>query len=268
MLKLQKGKYFGIQNQATYLSNLVITDTEYTHDKVDWHYHQNPYFTFILDGNIAEISKKNSHECNPGTLLFHHSQDAHYNVKHPGYAHGFHIEAEEGFFKEYNLSINHIEGSLKLDNPVLRSLFRLMYVETKLNDPIKELAIKASLFKVFGILTGDREHSSVSAPLWVKKIREALHDTEATNLSWEGLSAIANVHPVHLSRDFPKYFHTNVGDYIRRIRIDKAVGLLHENKLSVTNISYQCGFADQSHFIRCFKSATGVTPTAYKKIIA
>ena len=91
MLQLQKGKYFGVQNQVVHLPNLVITDTEYTHDKVDWHCHQNPYFTFIIEGNIAEINKKERFECDPGTLLFHHRQDEHYNIKHPGYTRGFHI---------------------------------------------------------------------------------------------------------------------------------------------------------------------------------
>jgi AraC-like DNA-binding protein len=56
-------------------------------------------------------------------------------------------------------------------------------------------------------------------------------------------------HPVHLSREFPKYFDTTLGDYIRATKVQRAVALLPNPGLSLTDISLECGFADQSHFI-------------------
>jgi AraC family transcriptional regulator len=75
------------------------------------------------------------------------------------------------------------------------------------------------------------------------------------------------VHPVHLSRCFPKYFNTTVGDYLKKLRIEQAAGFLTKADVSLTQVSYECGFADQSHFIRSFKQAVGVTPLQYRKII-
>ncbi|WP_184542457.1 helix-turn-helix transcriptional regulator [Mucilaginibacter sp. FT3.2] len=267
MLQLQKGKYFGIQNKAIHLDNIVITDTEYTHDRVDWHTHQNPYFTFLLTGNMRETNKKESYECNAGTLLFHNWQDAHCNIKHPGHTRGFHIELEKDFFDQYQLPLSQMEGSLKLDSPVFKLLFRRMYMETKYAGDIELLAIRESLFKVFGLLTNDNYRETATQPAWVKKIKEALNDADATTLSWDALAAIAQVHPVHLSRGFPKYFNTTVGDYLKKLRIEQAAGFLSKADVSLTHIGYECGFADQSHFIRSFKQATGVTPLQYRKII-
>ncbi|HEY9197362.1 MAG TPA: AraC family transcriptional regulator, partial [Mucilaginibacter sp.] len=130
MLQLQKGKYFGIQNKVIHLDHLIITDTEYTHDRVDWHTHQNPYFTFLLTGNMLETNKKESYECRAGTLLFHNWQDAHCNVKRPVYTRGFHIELEKDFFDRFQIPLSQAEGSLKLDDPALKLLFRQMYAET------------------------------------------------------------------------------------------------------------------------------------------
>lgn len=36
-----------------------------------------------------------------------------------------------------------------------------------------------------------------------------------------------------------------------------------KKEASLTSIAYECGYFDQSHFIRDFKSFTGITPSAY-----
>ena len=57
----------------------------------------------------------------------------------------------------------------------------------------------------------------------------------------------------------------NFGDYIRKLRIDKATGLMESTDYSLTEIAYLTGFSDQSHFTRIFKQHTGMVPSAYKK---
>jgi AraC family transcriptional regulator len=75
------------------------------------------------------------------------------------------------------------------------------------------------------------------------------------------------VHPVHLSREFPKHFHTNLGDYLRLIKVQRAMTLLSERERLLTDIAFECGFADQSHFIRSFKNYYGVTPLEYRRLM-
>jgi AraC family transcriptional regulator len=58
------------------------------------------------------------------------------------------------------------------------------------------------------------------------------------------------------------------GPYIRNLRIEKSIQLLIAKKLTLSEIAYECGFADQSHFIRCFKDAMGMTPLTYRNLIA
>lgn len=268
MLQLQKGKYFGVENKVTILDSLVITDTEYTHDWVDWHTHQNPYFTFLLAGSMQETNKKHTYECSAGTLLFHNWQDAHCNVKHPVYTRGFHIELEHRFFEHYQLQLNKMEGSMMLDNPMFKLLFRKMYMQTRFTAAVENLAISESLFKVFGLLQNTDRQETAKQPKWVNKIKEVLHEHDSTLLSWDMLASIAEVHPVHLSRQFPKYFNTTVGDYLKKLRIEQAVNLLTHTQIPLIQLAYQCGFADQSHFIRSFKNDIGVTPLQYRKITA
>lgn len=48
-------------------------------------------------------------------------------------------------------------------------------------------------------------------------------------------------------------------------RINQAVSLLKEQKLTLTAIAQQCGFYDQAHFIHDFREICNVTPQQYQK---
>jgi len=101
-------------------------------------------------------------------------------------------------------------------------------------------------------------------PGWVRKVKEILHDADTTGFTLLQLARETGIHPVHLSKEFPKYFHAGFGEYIRNMKVERAVTLLVSSELSLSAIAYECGFADQSHFIRCFKSSHSVTPLQYR----
>jgi AraC-like DNA-binding protein len=104
-------------------------------------------------------------------------------------------------------------------------------------------------------------------PDWAKELRDLIQDQIDTNLSLtlKGLSETLQVHPAYLSREFSKYFdNLSFGDYIRKLRIEKAIQLLDSDH-SLTEIAYLTGFSDQSHFTRIFKKHTGKNPSDYRK---
>ena len=63
---------------------------------------------------------------------------------------------------------------------------------------------------------------------------------------------------------FSRYFHKMSGmtfsRYLNTIRIEKAIEMLKKESLTVTEISYRCGFDTIRHFNRVFKDITGITP--------
>lgn len=105
-------------------------------------------------------------------------------------------------------------------------------------------------------------------PVWAKELKEIIQDQIDTNLtlSLKEVSQSLNVHPTYLSREFSKYFNDlSFGDYIRKLRIEKAIQLLTESNHSLSEIAYLTGFSDQSHFNRIFKKYTGKNPSEYQK---
>jgi AraC-like DNA-binding protein len=53
--------------------------------------------------------------------------------------------------------------------------------------------------------------------------------------------------------------------WVRAFRLEQAKELLFNSSLSLAQIAYDCGFADQSHFTRAFAAATGTTPGAWRR---
>jgi AraC-like DNA-binding protein len=266
MNKLKTGEFYGTHYQKSAFENLIITDTEYTHSKVDWHYHENPYFTYLLQGKLFESNKKESYYLEPGNLLFHNWQDSHYNIKPPEFTRGFHIELNENWFSNFDIQITDFEGSINLQNPIIKNLMNHIFVETKINDQYSNLSIESNLIDIFNTIKESKKGNS-KKPIWVKQLKDLLIE-EKIDYSLKSLSSKLNIHPIHLSREFNRYFGTSLGNYIRLIKLNKAFHLLASKKFSMTEICYQCGFYDQSHFISNFKHIYNSTPTKFLKNIS
>lgn len=267
MIHLPKGQFYGQTTETIHLDGITLTDTAYTHDRVDWHYHENPYFTFILQGNLIEGNKRELYHCPAGTILFHNWQEPHYNIKPPGFTRGFHIELEPKWANHYAFDLARLQGNILVANPNTKLLLCQLFKESKLNDNASELSIQGLLLQTLTEMQQNEEIALKSPPPWVKKASELLHDQYTENISLTQLSQATGVHPVHLSRDFSRYFQCSFGTYLRKIKIARSLPLIANQQATLTHISFECGFADQSHFIRCFKEIMGISPLAYRRML-
>jgi hypothetical protein len=103
-------------------------------------------------------------------------------------------------------------------------------------------------------------------PGWVKELEEIIQDQVDFNLNLTEISKSLDINPSYLSREFSKHFdNLSFGEYIRKLRIEKAIGLIKLNTHSLTEVAYLTGFSDQSHFTRIFKQHTGKNPSTFKK---
>ncbi len=131
-------------------------------------------------------------------------------------------------------------------------------------DPIEGL-----LLQVFNKFMS-KELGKKKVPMWAVKLKETIQDQIDTNysLNLREISKAIDLNPDYLSREFSKYFDSlSFGEYIRKLRVDKAIELLHSGKHSQAEIAYLTGFSDQSHFIRIFKKHLGMTPITFKRLV-
>lgn len=105
-------------------------------------------------------------------------------------------------------------------------------------------------------------------PTWVKDLKEMIQDQVDAQFAFDfkKISNDLELNPSYLSREFSKYFDDlNFGEYVRKLRIEKAITLIQDSNYTLTEIAYRTGFSDQSHFTRIFKQFTGKNPSAYRK---
>jgi YesN/AraC family two-component response regulator len=265
MKALKQGSYFGVNKKKNQYKGLIIAETEYMAPiEVPWHYHENPYFTYFIKGYVLEVNKKTSYSCTPGTVVFHNHHEPHYNTEHSDY---FHAEVDHNWLERQQLSLGLFEGSAILDNCTHKDLFNRIYKEFLINDTASGIAIEGLMLQVFSLMQRNNKQEAHRLPVWVCKVKELIHSLSTEELSLQYLSDEIGIHPSYLSQLFPKYFGVNFGEYIRKERVHKATTLLRDKHLSCTEIAYDCGFSDQSHFIRCFKTINGMTPAQYRKVV-
>ena len=102
----------------------------------------------------------------------------------------------------------------------------------------------------------------------LKRISTALQQLLATpDISVNELAAIACLSKKQFERLFNAMVGANPKEYARITRFQKALSFLQHSPetMSQAQIAYQCGYADQSHFIREFKQFSGHTPLSLLK---
>ena len=90
------------------------------------------------------------------------------------------------------------------------------------------------------------------------------HFTE--NLTLENIATYAGFSKYHSERIFTDYAGSTFYQYLQQMRINYAQTLLSNPELSITDISYQAGFASSTAFTRAFKKSTGYPPSQFRML--
>lgn len=83
------------------------------------------------------------------------------------------------------------------------------------------------------------------------------------------LSEAACLSSKQFGRVFADYVGTTPKEFIRIVRMQRALFLLQQNPaVPFARLAYECGFSDQSHMIKEFKLFSGYTPAEYLAVCA
>jgi AraC-like DNA-binding protein len=98
-------------------------------------------------------------------------------------------------------------------------------------------------------------------------VRDYLREHETDPAPTEALSRFSGLTESHLIRAFHHEFGLPPHAYHLRLRLARACDLLAQ-RLPVSSVAYECGFADQSHLSRKFKETYGLTPASWANAVA
>lgn len=82
------------------------------------------------------------------------------------------------------------------------------------------------------------------------------------------LADLMNMSRSNLLRKVKKQTDLSVSQFIRLIRLQKGMELLEQTELTISEISYQVGFGNNSYFIKCFREHYGYSPGEARKRVS
>lgn len=98
----------------------------------------------------------------------------------------------------------------------------------------------------------------------MQKAIDYIRNNYATNLNMAVVSNYISMNYSLFSFTFKQYTGTNFVNYLKNIRVGEAKKLLTETDMKVNEISKAVGYEHEKHFMKTFKSITGLTPSQYR----
>jgi AraC family transcriptional regulator len=262
MLKLQKGEFLGTTDFYQATPEATISVTHYDCGDGDsnlMHYHEHPNFYFILNGGSIEKRTHVAQELQTGAFRFYRAGEYHQNVRCGEQAKSINLEINSSWLQDQHTQESVLEAAVKI--PWAGCLVLKMFYELAAADAATTPSVQ--------LLLNDLVHTTgktlQSRPIWLKRVQELLLDRWSEFLSLEDLAVASGANPITISKHFHRYFGCTLGEYMRKVKVSRSLQLIRSTDLPLTDIAYQCGFADQSHFIRCFKQYTGFLPAHFRK---
>lgn len=159
-------------------------------------------------------------------------------------------------FRECNYTQGEVFGIES--GAALSMLFGQLLEEWKARQSVNQA--KSTVYRIFERIDTDQknggEHTAFAQCL--RHVEE--HFCEPT-LNINSICEAGFMSPSALQRAFLQHFGMSPKQYVIKLRTHKALQLLVENRLSVKQVAYACGFADEKYFSRAFKSKYGYPPS-------
>ncbi|MEO0731872.1 MAG: helix-turn-helix transcriptional regulator [Bacteroidota bacterium] len=261
---LSQSQYFGTRRHEMLHRGISLSEYDYYEPGTPWHYHENPYFMYVLAGNMVDVAKSGSSLLPPGSLMFLNWEETHRTDKRSRRGRGMHLQIERQWLREQEIDDGLWEGSQVLQHPDFHLLLGKIHLELRRADDFSRLSVELLTMQLCDLLNDKFVAESAHRPPWIEDLRELLH-AEGERLSLTELSQELGVHPVHISRSVPDFLGSTLGEYLRKQRLSKALPELLDHQKSLAQIACASGFADQSHFTRVFKAYFGVTPARFRR---
>ncbi|HKL22024.1 MAG TPA: AraC family transcriptional regulator, partial [Tichowtungia sp.] len=100
----------------------------------------------------------------------------------------------------------------------------------------------------------------------VTRILEYLSETFHEPVTLNQVADAAGLSTFRVSHLVKEQTGKTVLQHVHQLRVQEAQRLLEQSDLNCTDIAYECGFGDQSYFIKQFRKWRGITPARYRRL--
>jgi AraC family transcriptional regulator len=265
--KLRPGHWYGQVERALTIGGVHLSVVRHDDARsIEVHEHALSYFSMPFAGAYRETHDGVTIEYDPFSIAFHSA----------GFVHSDEVLRPEKFFaielqSDWQARIGHLFDTsawrfeLQHGEAVWLAVQLLQrFLHDEIDDPFEVDAIVSEMLGI-ALRLVDRDRPQRA---WVGEVKRQLRESYAERVSLEALGARVGIHPASLSRGFRLDEGVTVGEYLSRIRVQQACRQMADTGASLAEVAASCGFADQSHLTRVFKSLTGAAPGVFRDLVS
>jgi AraC family transcriptional regulator len=101
-------------------------------------------------------------------------------------------------------------------------------------------------------------------PFQLNRVTAYIEANLDRELSLAEIAEKLGMSPYYFCRQFKQAIDITPHAYIIQRRVEKAKSLLSDKEMSILTIALACGFANPSHFAKCFRKETGISPKEFR----
>jgi AraC family transcriptional regulator len=118
------------------------------------------------------------------------------------------------------------------------------------------------------LITSDDDSARAEPPSWLTQLREEIETSGLAQVDVAQQARKAGVHPAHVSRLFRRCFGVSLTEHARVHGVRRALTLMLRPGAALSEAALAAGFYDQSHMNRAFRSVSGRSPGALRRLFA
>lgn len=273
--------------------SFIVFREEGNYFPAPWHYH--PHYEFVLVTRSTGRRMVGDHigYFDTDDLVFMGSMLPHVWVNDPVYlqeksldrADALVIHFTEDFLGNGFMNIPEMAGFRRVLKLSERGLALRGKTRSRLNKIIKKMPAMSglerlsSLLIIFDIMSRTKEYDFLASPMFVqnfqysssdrfRKISGYIMENFNKDISLSEIASVANMGVTTFCNFFREQFRVTFVEYLTTVRIGHACKLLvDEDRRSVVEIAYECGYNNLANFNKQFKKLKKMTPTDYRKAL-
>lgn len=281
-----KPQLLKISNPSNTSYNLYLQECPFF--PTPWHYHPEFEIVLMLESTGKKYIGSSITDFQPGDLCMigsylphYYKNDIRYTEKDSGLnAKSIVIHFNYDFLGEKFLDI---PESAMIKNLLERSKRGIQFgtsISGRLKDKMIGLTQMEGMARLIGLIqileelgrTKDADYLTTDAIQLrnevdsnrIKKVLEFVSENFQNDIMLEDVAQLANMSESAFSRYFKKRTRKTFSTFLTEIRIEHACKLLQNDKMSVSEISFDSGFNNLSNFNRQFKTIKKIPPLTYR----
>jgi AraC-like DNA-binding protein len=256
------------------LSGVEVLHAHFLHHRYPKHAHEHTVIGLVESGAVSLGYRGNSHLIGPNGIFFVNPEEPHDGViGDPGDPNGYTYRAlyptpefMTNIVGEDHVRQLHFRDAVVNESSLAEKL-RCAHRAIEHHDSL--IVCEGLLF--YAIMSLLRQNGLSGAPIAricearpaVRRVCDFIEAHPNGKTSLAEYAALAGMSAFHLAHVFVREVGLPLHVYAETVRTRRAKSLL-KGELSISQIAFQLGYADQSHFTRRFKQFQGVTPGQYR----